>query len=69
MPLIRLALQVLKVEDVDELIDSITDDDGNLVLADVTAGDVATKAFRNGEDPAAALKETPTKAQAGGTTK
>lgn len=55
LPLIRLALQVLKVENIDELIEDITDEDGNLVDADTTAGDVAAKAFRRGEDPAAAL--------------
>ncbi|GAA3399398.1 hypothetical protein [Pseudarthrobacter polychromogenes] len=56
LPLIRLALQVLKIPDVDEWIEKITDDDGNLLDTDTTAGDVATKAFRDGQDPAAALK-------------
>lgn len=54
LPLIRMALQVLGVENVDELIDSITDADGNLIPQDQTAGDVAIKAFRQGQDPAAA---------------
>lgn len=56
LPLIRLALEVLKVENIDELLDEITDDDGKLIAADTSAGDVATKAFRNGDDPASALK-------------
>lgn len=56
LPLIRAVLQVLKVDDIDELIDEITDDEGNLVPSDTNAGDVATKAHRNGEDPAAATK-------------
>jgi hypothetical protein len=56
LPLVRLALQILKVENIDELLDEITDDDGKLIPSDTTAGDVATKAFRNGEDPAEALK-------------
>lgn len=56
LPLVRLALQLLKVENIDELLDDITDDQGNLIPGDTTAGDVAAKAFRNGEDPAAALK-------------
>ena len=56
LPLIRLALQVLKIDDIDELLDEITDDDGKLIQAAVSAGDVAVKAFRNGQDPAAALK-------------
>lgn len=55
LPLIKLALQVLRIADVDEWVDRITDDDGNLI-EDTTAGDVATKAFRDGKDPAAALK-------------
>jgi hypothetical protein len=58
LPLIRLALNILKIDDVDELIDKITDADGELIEKDpeVTAGDVATKAFRNGQNPAEALK-------------
>jgi hypothetical protein len=56
LPLVRLALQVLKVENIDEWIDKITDDEGNLIDTDTTAGDVATKAFRDGQDPAEALK-------------
>lgn len=56
LPLVRMALQILKIENIDELIDEITDDSGNLKPSEITAGDVATKAFRNGEDPAAALK-------------
>jgi hypothetical protein len=56
LPLVKLALQILKVPDVDEWIDKITDADGNLIDTDTTAGDVAAKAFRDGQDPAAALK-------------
>jgi len=56
LPLIKLALQILKIRDVDELIDKITDPDGNLIDTGTTAGDVAAKAFRDGQDPAAALK-------------
>lgn len=56
LPLIRLALQVLKVENIDELIEELTDDDGNLIDPGVTAGDAAARAFRDGKDPAAALK-------------
>ncbi|MEO5317605.1 hypothetical protein PV761_03290 [Arthrobacter sp. CC3] len=56
LPLIRLALQVLKIPDVDEWIDKITDDDGNLLDTETTAGDLAANAFRNGQDPAEALK-------------
>lgn len=56
LPLIKLALQALRIRDVDELINDITDAEGHLIPADTTAGDVATKAFRDGQDPAAALK-------------
>ena len=56
LPLVRLALQILGVPDIDELIDEITDDEGNLVPADTNAGDVAARAFRNGDSPAEALK-------------
>lgn len=56
LPLIKLALQALKIRDVDELIDKITDADGNLIVTDTTAGDVAAKAFRDGQNPADALK-------------
>lgn len=56
LPLVRLALQILKVENIDEWIDKITDDEGNLIPGDTTAGDVAAQAFRDGKDPAEALK-------------
>ncbi|MFS0832006.1 hypothetical protein ABC337_15250 [Arthrobacter sp. 1P04PC] len=56
LPLIKLALQALRIRDVDELIDKITDANGDLIVTDTTAGDVAANAFRNGQDPAAALK-------------
>lgn len=56
LPLIKLALQALRIRDVDELIQDITDADGKLIDAGVTAGDRAAKAFRDGEDPADALK-------------
>jgi len=56
LPLIKLALQLLKIDDIDDLLDEITDADGKLIPTDQTAGDVATKAFRNGQDPADALK-------------
>jgi hypothetical protein len=56
LPLIKLALQALRIRDVDELIQDITDADGKLIVSDTTAGDVAAKAFRDGQDPADALK-------------
>ena len=56
LPLVRLALQILGVADIDELIDEITDDEGNLIAADTNAGDVAARAFRNGDSPSEALR-------------
>lgn len=55
LPMIKAALAVLGIQNMDEVIDEITDDDGNLVSQDTNAGDVATRAFRNGQDPAEAL--------------
>lgn len=51
----RLLLQALGVDDVDEILDEMTDDAGNFVDQSVTAGNVAVDAFRRGQDPAAAL--------------
>lgn len=56
LPLIRLALSVLKIDDIDELIDKITDENGDLIETEVSAGDVAVDTFRKGGDPAAAVK-------------
>lgn len=54
--LLKLVLQALKLRDVDEILAQVTDGDGNYVDPGVSAGDLAAKAFRDGEDPAAALK-------------
>lgn len=51
----RLLLLALGVKDVDELIDDMTDEDGNWIDPDATAGQAAVDAFRRGEDPAEAL--------------
>lgn len=56
LPLIRMALQILKIENIDEIIDEITDSSGKLIPTEVDAGTIAAKAFRDGKDPAAALK-------------
>ncbi|MBO0826219.1 MAG: hypothetical protein J2P24_00415 [Streptosporangiales bacterium] len=61
----RLLLEALGVEDVDELVDSMTDDDGNFIDPDVNAGQAAADAFRRGEDPNAPLNGPSD--QAGGT--
>lgn len=49
----RLLLQALGVEQIDEILDDLTDEDGNYIPPDVTAGQAAVDAFRRGEDPAA----------------
>lgn len=53
---VRLLLRALGVRDVDELLEDMTDDQGNFIDPNVTAGDVAAKAFRDGKNPAQALK-------------
>ncbi|PSS42914.1 hypothetical protein C6401_15250 [Arthrobacter woluwensis] len=57
LPLIKLVLQALGVRDIDELLQQITDDDGNLKPQDGAAGSLAAQAFRNGTDPATALDQ------------
>lgn len=52
----KLVLRALRVRDIDDLLADMVDDDGNFISPDTTAGDVAIKAFRDGQDPAAALK-------------
>lgn len=49
---LRLLLKALGVKDPEEVIDEVTDDEGNFVDPDVTAGTVAVEAYRRGEDPA-----------------
>lgn len=53
--LAQLMLRALGVRDVDEILDELTDDDGNWVSPDASAGDAATRAYRRGEDPASKL--------------
>jgi hypothetical protein len=49
--LARLVLQALGVDDVDELLADMVDADGQWIDPDMTAGDVAARRFRRGEDP------------------
>lgn len=51
----RLILQALGVEQVDEVLEELTDDDGNFLDPDVSAGQAAVDAFRSGRDPVGAL--------------
>ena len=56
----RLALAALDVDDVDTVLDQITDEDGNFLDptlgADVAAAQAAIRAFQRGEDPAATVR-------------
>lgn len=53
----RLLLRALGVRDVDEILDQWTDDVGNFIDPNVSAGDAAISAFNRGEDPAAVLNQ------------
>lgn len=53
---LKLVLRALGIRDIDDILDAMTDENGNLIEPAATAGDLAAKAFRNGQDPAAALK-------------
>lgn len=58
----RLLLEALGVQDVDQILDTITDDDGRYLPPDGGgggAGQAAVDAFRRGEDPAALLAGPP----------
>lgn len=58
----RLLLQALGVTDVDEILDTLTDDQGRYLPPDGGgggAGQAAVDAFRRGEDPAAAVSGPP----------
>ena len=56
LEILKLVLRALKIRDIDDILDDVTDADGNYIAPDVTAGAAAAKAFRDGKDPAAALK-------------
>ena len=51
----RLLLTALGVEDIDEVLDDITDDDGNFIDPYAQLGQGLVDAFNRGEDPAATL--------------
>lgn len=52
---LKLLLKALGVEDIDEVLEEVTDEDGNWVDPAQNAGTVAADAFRRGEDPMSAL--------------
>lgn len=51
----KLLAKAFHLEDVDALIEELTDDQGNWIPLDVSAGDVAVAAHRAGQDPASAV--------------
>lgn len=53
---LRLLLRALKVRDVDEIIATVTDDNGEWVDPNITAADAAVRAFNQGLDPAATIR-------------
>lgn len=53
---LRLLLTALGVRDIDEIIEKATDEQGEWVDPDVSAGKAAAAAFRRGEDPAEAFR-------------
>jgi hypothetical protein len=55
IPVVRMLLQLLGVQDVDDVMEKYTDADGNWTISRVSAGQAAADAFRRGADPAAAL--------------
>ncbi|WKN47138.1 hypothetical protein [Nocardioides sp. Arc9.136] len=48
----RLLMSALGVDDVDELLDEMTDDDGNWIDLEASQGDAAVQRARRGDDPA-----------------
>jgi hypothetical protein len=48
---LRLLLTALKVDNIDEVLDEMTDDQGNFIDPEVNAGQVAVDRHRNGQDP------------------
>lgn len=61
----RMLLHALKVKHVDEILEQVTDGQGNFVRPDVTAGQVAVDAFRNGQDPATVVGDARQQGTAG----
>lgn len=53
----RLLLRALGVRDVDEILEAWTDDAGNFIDPNTSAGDAAVDAFNRGQDPVAALNK------------
>jgi hypothetical protein len=56
LELVKLMLHAFRIRDIDTILEDITDDEGNLIDPGANAGNLAAKAFRDGKDPAEALK-------------
>ncbi|MBA2952123.1 hypothetical protein GON03_19090 [Nocardioides sp. MAH-18] len=56
LTVLKLLLQALGVDDIDEIVDEMTDDQGNFIDPEMSAGQVAVDAFNRGEDAAEALR-------------
>ena len=52
----KLFAKAFGLENIDDLIDELTDDDGNWIPSEDTVGDVAVRRFRQGEDAAEVLR-------------
>jgi hypothetical protein len=52
---LRLLLQALRVDDVDEILEQVTDENGQFIDPQASAGQAAVDAFNAGQDPAAVL--------------
>lgn len=57
LEILQLALRALRVRDVDEIIESVKDKDGNFIDPFAEAGQKAADAFRRGANPATASDE------------
>lgn len=56
LTLLALALRALGVRDPDEILEKVTDDDGNFIDPVATAGQAAVDAHRRGDDPAETIR-------------
>jgi hypothetical protein len=54
--ILKMILHALDVDDADEILERVTNEDGELIDPLVTAGDDAARRFRSGEDPSGAIK-------------
>lgn len=50
--ILKLLAKALGIDDIDELVDQMTDDEGNWIDPSATAGQTAADRFKRGEDPA-----------------